>query len=568
MRRHIYSSVVVSLLAAFLLVACTVPDAGPGGTATAPTPTASGSTGPTVPPKASADSAPPDTLRWSLEGLTNLRGLDPAKSGDAPIVTVISLVFGGLIRLNERLEIQPDAASDWTVSADGTVYTFTIREGLKFADGTPVTAGDFVFSINRALAPETASFGAASALSHIVGAAERASGTAASVSGVRALDRRTLEIRLDGPVAFFLVQLSYPYTFVVPRKLVESGPDWAGSAYGIGPYQVQEWKRGESILLTTNPNYYGGTPGVAKVRFSFNRDSEVALQRYLAGEFDIMGSGQSPLPTNRIAEVQNLPDFKSAAAQATRYVGFNNRRAPFDDVNVRRAFALAIDKQALANTTLAGQVIPADRILPTGLLGTQLPIKPLSFDPAAAKDALARAGFANGQGLPPLTLAYGVEGENPQVAEALVRLWQQHLGVNVTLEPMELGAFSGALEATYKQPEQGLQFYYSIWGADYPDPQNFLSQQLETGTANNNGHWSDTTFDRLVQEADKLGDRGLIDRRLKLYNQAEQIAIDKVGWLPLFYPKFNVLLNPRVEGIVIAPTGFLIPDWTNVRLRS
>jgi peptide/nickel transport system substrate-binding protein/oligopeptide transport system substrate-binding protein len=145
--------------------------------------------------------------------------------------------------------------------------------------------------------------------------------------------------------------------------------------------------------------------------------------------------------------------------------------------------------------------------------------------------------------------------------------WERNLGVTVNLQPLDLAKFSDNLDATYEHPEQGLQLYYSVWGADYPDPQNFLSQQLRTDTANNNGHWSDVTFDQLVDEADRIGDRAQIDRRLKLYNQAEQIAIDKVGWLPLFYPKFNALLRPRVEGFVITPNGITVPDWTKTDLK-
>jgi peptide/nickel transport system substrate-binding protein/oligopeptide transport system substrate-binding protein len=234
---------------------------------------------------------------------------------------------------------------------------------------------------------------------------------------------------------------------------------------------------------------------------------------------------------------------------------------------VRRAFALAIDKPTLANQVLAGGVVPADRILPTGLVGTQLPIKPLVFDAAAAKDALAQAGFANGQGLPEITLAYGQEGDNETVVQALQSMWEQNLGVKVKLQSFELATFSKNLDTTYYTPTEGLQFYYSVWGADYPDPQNFLSQLLRSGNPNNNGHFSDPQFDQLVDEADRLGDRTQIERRLQLYNQAEQIAIDQVAWAPLFYPKLNILLRPRVTGIVLTPQGLIIPDWSKVELK-
>lgn len=570
MRTRRYSAtIVLILLAALILAACGSPSAAQ------PTPSAgqeatASSGAPSAAPAQSTvatGGAPADTLRWSLEGISDLSSIDPAKPGDAPAITAINLIFGGLIRLNDKLEVEPDGASEWKVSQDGTTYTFTIRDGLKFADGTPVTAGDFVYSINRALSPDTASFGAPFQLGHIVGAKDVVDGKAKEASGVKALDDKTLEIRLDGPLAYFLSQLSYPYTFAVPKKLVESGDKWPEQAYGTGPFKVKEWKHGQSILLTANENYWRGKPGVANVLLPFNKDSETAYQLYQTGELDIMGSQQNPVPAAHIPEVQSQPDFKTSASLATRFIGFNNKKAPFDNVDLRRAFALAVDKKTLAEQVLSAAVVPADRILPTGLLGTQLPIKPLAFDAVAAKDALAKAGFPNGQGLPEITLAYGQEGDNETVVQALQSMWEQNLGVKIKLQSFELATFSKNLDTTFYTPTEGLQFYYSIWGADYPDPQNFLSQQLHTDTANNNGHFSDPQFDTLVDQADRLGDRAQLQQRLQLYNQAEQIAIDKVGWLPLFYPKFSILLRPRVEGMVITPNGIVIPDWTKVKLK-
>jgi peptide/nickel transport system substrate-binding protein/oligopeptide transport system substrate-binding protein len=147
-------------------------------------------------------------------------------------------------------------------------------------------------------------------------------------------------------------------------------------------------------------------------------------------------------------------------------------------------------------------------------------------------------------------------------------MWQQNLGITVKLQSFELATFSKNLDTTYFTPTEGLEFYYSIWGADYPDPQNFLSLLLRSDTPYNNGHFSDQQFDQLTEAADQLGDRAEIERRLQLYNQAEQIAIDKVAWLPVFYPKFSILLRPRVQGMAITPQGLIANDWSKVTLRS
>jgi peptide/nickel transport system substrate-binding protein/oligopeptide transport system substrate-binding protein len=553
----------LALAAALVLAACGT--AAP--TAATPEPPATPTTAPA--PATPATPAPPDTLRWSLEGISDLPSLDPARPQGIQSTTMINLVFSGLIRLDERLEVQPDGAESWEVSADGMVYTFKLRDNLAFADGAKVTAADFVYSINRALAPETASFGAPSQLGRIVGAEDVVSGTAREVSGVRAVDEHTLEIALDAPLAYFLAQLSYPYTFVVPRALVESGDDWQRRAYGTGPFQMEEVRPGEAVTLAANAHYWGGTLALAKVVMPFSADSEAAYQRYRAGELDIMGNRDNPVPPARIAEVQGTPDFRTAALLTTRYIGFNHTRPPFDKAEVRRAFALAVDKAAMAAGPLGGTVIPAGRILPTGMLGTQFPITPLNYDPQAAAAELAGGGFAGGAGFPQVTISFAVEGDNATVVEALRAAWQEHLGVAVEVAALPLDTFIERLDITYFQPEspESLDLYLSVWGADYPDPQNFLSQQLTTDTRNNNGHFSDADFDRLVAEADRLYDRVQIERRLQLYNQAEQIAIDKAGWLPLFYPRFNILLHPRVEGLIVTPNGLVAPDWTRVRVK-
>ena len=538
-----------------------------GCNSTAATPTPLASPEPTAGVTVVRDTAPADTLRWSIEGVSDIASLDPAKAGDNPTVTVVSLVFGGLVRLNENLEVQPNDAASWDVSADGMRYTFNIREGLTFADNTPVTAEDYAFSINRAILPATGSFTALGQLGGILGAQEVISGTAQIASGIQALDARTLQIQLVAPSAAFLQQLTFPSTFVVPKNSVDQKGWLENVPFGTGPYVVSIWKRGESITLEANNRYWQGKPGVQRIFIPFSSDSATAYERYLAGQLDIMGSLQNPLPVSLLPAVANLPDFRTSPALNTRYVGFNNRLPPFNSDDVRRAFALAVDRPMIATDLLDDEAVPAERILPPQMIGTRLPIKPIRFDPVAAKAALERAGFPDGTGLPPITLTYAPEGgENELVVRALQQGWRDYLGVEVTLRPVDSTTLGDLMTQTRLTPEQGLQMYYSVWGADYPDPQNFLSQQLASQSPNNNGHFSDSRFDSLITEADQIGARTQIQRRLLLYNQAEQIAIDRVGWLPILHSKVHLLLNPRVQGLVVTPNGIVIPDWSKVQL--
>lgn len=504
------------------------------------------------------------TLRWSLEGINDLVSLDPAKASDSQGFTVIGLLYGGLVRLDGDLRVIPDLAESWTTSEDGLTYIFTLREGASFSDGSPITAGDVVWSLTHALDPNTGGWTGPFYLSNIAGASAVADGSAKELSGVTAVDDRTVQVTINQPSAYFLSQLTFGSAKIVSKAQAEADPAALESnPVTSGAYQVQAWNRGQNIVLAPNPNYWQA-PSVS-ITLSFIQDSETAYQLYRTGELDIVGSHQNGIPPVHVAEVQALPDFQTTSLFAVRYVGFNNTIAPFNDVNVRRAFALAVDKETLANEVLQGTVVATDRILPLGIPGSELPIEGLHFDPEAARAALAEAGVTP-ESIGPVTLTYGVEGDNERVATVLQAFWQENLGVSVTLEPLELTTFSARLNETTTNPETGLQAYYSIWGADYPDPQNFISQQLRTGVGNNNGHYSNADFDALVDEADVL--TGDVDARLALYNQAEQIAVNEVGWLPLYNPRLNILVNPKVQGLVFNGQGLIIPDFSALAIGS
>ncbi len=503
-------------------------------------------------------------LRWSLEGINDLVSLDPAKASDSQGFTVIGLLYGGLVRLDGDLRVIPELAESWTVSDDGLVYIFKLREGAAFSDGSPVTAADVVWSLTHALDPATGGWTGPFYLSNIVGANEVASGSTTELSGAVAIDDQTVQISILQPSAYFLSQLTFGSAKIVSSKQVAADAQWENNPLSSGPFQLKEWNHGQNIVLVPNPGYYQKSP-LASITMPFIQDSETAYQLYRTGQLDIMGSQQNGIPSVHVAEAQGQPDFRSTSLFAVRYVAFNNKLAPFDNVDVRRAFALAIDKQTLANDVLAATVVAADRILPLGIPASELPITPLSFDAAAAKAALAAAGVTP-ETIGTVKLTYGVEGDNERVVTVLQAMWKENLGVDVTLEPLELSTFSARLNETTQTPETGLQMYYSVWGADYPDPQNFLSQQLRTDVGNNNGHYSNAEFDKLADQADVL--TGDVETRLGLYNQAEQIAVNEVGWLPLFNPRLNILVSPKVEGVVFNGQGLIIPDFAALNVSA
>lgn len=506
-----------------------------------------------VAPGAQAQDAAAGPIHWSLTGVSDLVSLDPAKASDQQGFTVIAMLYGGLVKLDESLLVVPSLAESWSVSDDSLTYTFTLRDGIVFSDGTPITADDVVWTFNHALDPKTGGWTGPYYFTLIEGADEVAAGTATEVSGVKKIDDKTVAITIKQPSAYFLSSLS-----AGPSKILSQAASADDGKVTSGPFVVQSWDHGQGITLAPNAKFYEPVTGVTELDFLFNQDSETGYQLYRTGKVDIFGSSQNPVPAARVPEVEGSPDFKSTPAFNTRYVAFNNKLKPFDDVKVRQALTHAIDRDTLANAVLGGTVNPTERILPAGFPASDKPITGLAFDPAAAKDLLSQA-VIDPQSFT-FTLSYGVEGDNERVVTVLQSMWQENLGISVKLEPLELATFSSRLNDTYQDPEHGLQAYYSIWGADYPDPQNFLSTQLQTDVGNNNGHWSNADFDKLTQEADTTVDD--FAKRADLYNKAEQIAVDEVGWLPLFNAKVNVLVRDCVHGIDVTGMDFQIPEWS------
>jgi peptide/nickel transport system substrate-binding protein/oligopeptide transport system substrate-binding protein len=276
--------------------------------------------------------------------------------------------------------------------------------------------------------------------------------------------------------------------------------------------------------------------------------------------------GTYDFPTPHIPDVKTLPDFHQVNQFFVTYIGFNNVKKPFSDVRVRQAFAKALDKKTLVDKVLEGAVVEADTLIPPGMPGyNENAAKLQAYDVAAAKKLLADAGYSGGKGFPQVALAINNQDPNyAKIAAAMQQMWKENLGVNVQVNTEELSKFNDDLTAMANKPDAANAFamYLSVWGADYPDPQNFVSQQLHTGVGNNNGHYSNKQFDQLTDQADVEQDA---NKRYQLYQQAEQTALTEVGWLPLYYGKANILTRAAVKNLVVTPQGlFPAPDWTAV----
>ena len=364
---------------------------------------------------------------------------DPIQVTDVSTSEYVVEIFGGLVTLNQKLEVEGDLAESWTVSPDGKTYTFKLRNNIVFHDNTRVTANDVKYSIERAADPKNASPTVTAYLGNIVGVTDKFTGKATEVSGVKVVDERTVSIQLIEASDFFLKELTYPVSFVVKKDQVEGDPrNWTRKPIGTGPFKVAEYRVAELIRLVRNDRYHLGAPKLAEVDFELGggsistryQNNEISVGFVPAADLQSIKSGSSPLSKEYLA----LPQM------ATLYIQLNTKIAPFDDPKVRQAFAMAIDRQAINDVLFYGAYRVADGFLPPEMPGYQESVTSYKYDPAAAKRALAESKYANN--LPRVTLSYGGStGANPDLLVAFQQQWKDVLGADVQLQVLDPAAY-------------------------------------------------------------------------------------------------------------------------------
>ena len=478
--------------------------------------------------------------------------LDPAIAADMSSYVYIRQIFSGLVRLDQNLTIVPDIAESWEPSSDGKTYTFHLRKGVKFHNGREVKAADFKYSWERACNPATGSGTAATYLGDIVGAQDRLAGKATEISGVKVLDDYTLQVTIDAPKAYFLDKLAYPTAFVVDRTNVDSGKNWWLKPNGTGPFKLKEWKPGQQLVLERSQSYYGEPTKLTEVVFHFLAGEPMAL--YETGQIDV-----TPVSTSYIDEVndETNPFHQELAVTpelSLYYIGFNTAKPPFDDVNVRRAFCLAVNKEHIAKVILRDMVSEAEGILPPGMPGYNETIKGLDYDVEKAKELIAASKYGNVSNLPHITITTeGYGNDIPSYLGAIIQEWQQNLGVEISVRQVEPENF------LYNLKQEKDEMFELGWIADYPDPDNFLDILFHTGSENNIFEYSNPDLDALLDQAAIEQNMAV---RLAMYQQAEQLVVDDAPCLPLFHGNNYILVKSYVKGYELSPLG--IPDLSKV----
>lgn len=489
-------------------------------------------------------------------GTQDIGYLDPAQGPDANSALAVSMIYSGLVKFDKDLNVVPDQAT-WTISPDGKVYTLKLNPGITFSDGTPITAQTYVYTLTRALLPKVKSPIATLFLGPILGSDEVNSGKTGTLIGVKAIDDRTLQITLKQPTAYFLQVLATSICFPLNQKIIDlyGQTDWvnhaAGNGIGTGPFMVKEWDHNVKMVLVPNPHWYGAKTKLREVDMLFVNDLSTAFKSFQAGQYAFDWN----ITAQELTVAKGMGGFTSKSLLQTDLLFFNNKMPPFDKSAVRQAFAYATDKVTLANSIFKDAAIPAPTIIPPGMPGYQPNYQGLPYDRNKALAAL-QSVYPDVSKVPPITFSFPNSQVSSAEASALQQMWQTALGIQVKLLPVELNAYN--TETTNHQ----VQFGFTQWTADFPDPYDWLALNLLSTASNNSGSWNNPQFDQTVMQAEQSTG----DTRIQLYNKAEQVAIEDVGWLPIDHEALAAVIPSWVHGVSLNNTGLYFGDWSDVYL--
>ena len=500
-------------------------------------------------------SATPPTSTVLGKGVLRLYGidpitLDPAVSGEATSHQYIAQIYSGLVRLDDNLEVVGDIAGSWDTSDDYRVYTFHLRDDVVFQDGRKVTAGDFKYSWERACDPATGSGTARTYLGDIVGAIDVLEGRAEEISGIRVVNEVTLEVTIDAAKSYFLAKLTYPTAYVVDRENAAEGPNWWRQPNGTGPFKLAEWQTNELLVLERNERYYGQMAGVESVEYQLW--GGVPMNMYETGQIDVTGVNVLYIDRVRDEAGPFYNELVVTPELSFSWIGFNTNKPPFDDINVRKAFTLALDKDRIIALTFRDLVQRAEGVLPPGIPGYNEGLVGLGYDVAQARELIKQSKYGDVANLPPImftTAGYG--GLISPTIEAAIVQWRENLGVEVTVRQLEPDFF------LYNLKEEKDELFDMGWIADYPHPQDFLDVLFHTGAENNFAGYANPAIDAVLDRAGVEGDTA---KALELYRQAEQMLVEDAAMLPLWFGENYLLVKPYVQGYELNPMGFA---WLN-----
>lgn len=472
--------------------------------------------------------------------------LDPARVSDTYGRSVSQQLFDGLVQFDSTLMVAPALAEFWKATRDGLTWTFTLRKGVRFHDGSEVTARDVVYSLTRLLDPATRS-GGADLFLNIQGAAEFRSGRAKTVTGLKALDRSTVQIVLTEATVPLVSLLAVGQAKIVPEAVASKNGDGFGSRpVGTGPFKFVQWERGKEIVLEANEAYFGGAPRLSRLIFRIfpGHRWDDAFQEFQRGQLE------DTVPPSRgyQAIIRDLRwTYLKRSMISIRFYGFNTRMKPLDDRRIRLALTHAIDRVQLIQQVHHGRDTAARGILPPGSLGYNPNLRGPEYDTEAARQMLAEAGYPGGRGLPPIVITSSVNADPFLREHDYVRRAVAAIGVKVEFSYLtNWPAFSAALA------QHRLQAFMYAWYADVPDPDNFLSKLFDSKSSRNLFSYANPAVDALLARARAETD---VQRRVEVYRRAEERILGDAPLIPILHHSYERLFHPHVRGIEVSGLG-------------
>lgn len=518
-------------------------------------------------------------------GATDFGSLDPALVQLAVDYDTLSTIFTGLVQFDGQLHLQDQLAASHSVSSDGLTYTFTLRPNLKFSDGTPLTSQDVVYSINRTLLPATKSQ-VAYYLNLLKDYDKVTTGKIPTLIGdsLLAPDPNTVKIILSKPGAYFLQALTYPTSFVVEKSLIDKyGATWTDHldlGGGAGPFKTQSYSHTKGIILVPNPNYYGKKPQLQKLEYLISGDQDTTFKGYQSNQYDT--TGVIGVPPAQAAGVSSSPQFHQYKNLRIRYLTMNYLVKPFDNIKVRQAMALAIDKDLLAKTVFKNTVAPTNHIVPEGMVGYNANlVGPAGVQSTAGDKNMAKQLLTEGlkeDGLstfPSVTFSYYSDSQAiVNASQAIMQMWQQNLGITVKSDVTTYAKLITLEDATVNNPK-GLQIWISGWLADYPDPQDWLTTFFDKGSGYNQMNYgqNQSTAATAQQAVQKQLEQADVNQdqtsRMQQYNDAEQKIINDVGWIPIYQNEILVMQTTKLKGFDFNALSITAPDdWSKIYISQ
>lgn len=485
-------------------------------------------------------------------------GLDPGVTNNSFAQYVLINCFEGLVTYDETGSLVGGSAESWDISNDGLVYTFHLRDGLKWSDGTPLTAQDFVYSIQRVLTPATAAQYVSMVTGYVKNAQEFYDGTATAEDlGVKAIDDQTLEITLIQPTSYFIDVLSmWVYDPVQQATVEANGDSWTSSPETYvcnGPFKVTGMSLNENVILEKNENYWDAeNVTLEKLTFRYILDNSTALTAYESGEVDGIISVPSSDYARLKAEKAGLQVYPS---YGTVYYNINCEAEPYNDPLVRKALCLAVDRQALIDNVVQVDAQPAYSFLAPGYSVDGKDITEgrsdyglsATADVEAAQAALAEAGYPNGEGFPTLKLSYYQDDTVKKIVEAMAEMLKNNLNINVEVSSNDWAIF-------YEDVQQGNYEVAAMgWSADYLNPMSFLPL-FKTGDSSNNSFYSNPEYDALVEQVMSESDAAAA---AELTMQAADLASNDYCCLPLYYKANSFLMHDNITGYYMTASSNL-----------